>query len=100
MRSGILALCLISAAQAGIVSREWRDGRLSLKLDDGTAEMEWTSSTAFRVVRSWDGPAPMLRRITHDRVEPTIDESGAAIVIKTKYLTVELDRADLAMRVR
>src|SRR5437868_4166565 len=84
-----------------IVSHEWNGGKLVLKLDDGTAEMEWITSVAFRFARSWDAaPAAKLSAIQHNPVQPAFEEAAGTLVMRTKYLTVELDRADLKLRVK
>ncbi|MGD1092849.1 MAG: hypothetical protein ABSB35_12775 [Bryobacteraceae bacterium] len=100
MRRVLLALCVITAARGGVVSRDWGQGRLTLKLDDGAAEMEWISPIAFRFARSWDGAIQALPKVSHDRIEPEFEEAGDRITMRTKYLTVEMDRADLKMSVK
>jgi glycosyl hydrolase family 31 len=101
MRLAWLLLMVVGAAQAGVVSRDWRGGKLKLQLNDGTAEMEWISSVAFRFARSWEGaPAAALSPIAHDPVQPTFEESGSTIIMRTKYITAELDRSDLKLRVK
>ena len=38
MRAAVLILFLAAALRAGVVSRELRDGKLTIKMDDGSAE--------------------------------------------------------------
>ncbi len=76
--------CAIAMCRAGVVSRDWADGKLTLKLDDGTAEMEWLSATSFRFARSWTGPVASLPKITHDTISPEFDEAGSTITMRTR----------------
>lgn len=92
--------CAIVMCRAGVVSRDWADGKLTLKLDDGTAEMEWLSATSFRFARSWTGPVASLPKITHDAISPDFDEAGSTITMRSRLLTVMLDRGDLSLQVR
>ena len=49
--SFLFSFALAVAAHGAVVSRDWGDGKLTLKLDDGAAEMEWISPVAFRFAR-------------------------------------------------
>ena len=71
-----------------------------MKLDDGTAEMEWLSATSFRFARSWTGPVASLPKITHEAISPEFDEAGSTITMRTRLLAVVLDRGDLSLQVR
>ena len=61
--------------------------------------MEWLSPVAFRLARSWRGEGDVLPRIRHERTVPELEDSGATFTMRTRYLTVDLDRADLNLRV-
>ncbi len=100
MRLVVCFLGLITATQAAVVSRDWDAGTLTMRLDDGTAVMEWISPVAFRFARSWDGPIGALPKISHERLDPEFEEAASTITIRTKYLTVALDRNDLKLQVR
>ena len=39
-------LMALAAVQAGVVSRDWADGKLTLHLSDGIEEIEWISEKA------------------------------------------------------
>src|SRR5580692_9476556 len=99
MRRVLLTLCLMTAVRGGVVSRDWGQGKLTLKLDDGAAEMEWISPIAFRFARSWGGAIEAQPKVSHDRIDPEFEEAGDRITMRTKYLTVEMDRTDLKMSV-
>jgi Glycosyl hydrolase family 31 C-terminal domain len=100
MKGGVLWVLAVVTVHGGVVSREWRDARLSVVMDDGAAEVEWISATAFRFARSWGASGNAAPRIVHEAVEATFRDSGDAIALRTKYLTVEVEREDLRVRVR
>jgi alpha-glucosidase (family GH31 glycosyl hydrolase) len=100
MRAVWLIVLTVSVAQAAVVSRDWANGKLTLKLDDGTAEVEWISSVAVRFSRTW-GPAlaPVLPKIKHERVTPGFVDVSGGLTMRTKYLTFALNGADLSWQV-
>jgi hypothetical protein len=100
MRLAGCLLSLITAVQAGVVARDWDAGKLTMRLDDGTAVMEWISPIAFRFARSWGGPIGALPPIAHEHIDPEFEESGSTITIRTKYLTAVLDRTDLKLQIK
>ncbi len=83
-----------------VLSHQWREGKLTLKLDDGSAEIEWITPIAFHVTRLWgSGDAPVLSKISHEAISPALEDAGPAIAMKTRYITLEVNRADMALRV-
>lgn len=100
MRAAFLILYSIGVARAEVVSRDWRDGKLALQLNDGTAEVEWISPVAFRFARSWTGPVEALPKVPHDRIVPELTETASEFTMRTRYLTLDVDRGDLAWRVK
>ncbi len=108
MRTSLLVLSMAVASVAAlaqtthnaVVSRDWAGGKLTLKLDDGSAEIEWITPVAIRVSRSWGGNAPTLQKITHEAISPTLEDVGQTISMRTRYITVDVDRGDMALRVR
>src|ERR1043166_4047552 len=99
MRLAGAILVTMAVAEGAVVSHAWRDGKLTLKLEDGAATMEWLSPVAFRLARSWRGEGDVLPRIRHERTVAELGDSGATFTMRTRYLTVDLDRADLNLRV-
>jgi hypothetical protein len=97
MRAAIL-LIAISAAHAGVVSRDWGNGKLSLQLDDGVAEIEWISSTAFRYARGGTS-LPVLPKIKHDPVALEFEDTRSALKLRGRYMTVEIDKATAKLHV-
>jgi alpha-glucosidase (family GH31 glycosyl hydrolase) len=87
-----------AVASAGVVSRDWGDGKLSLKLDDGTETIEWISPQAFRVARTW-GPSVELSKIAHEKVTPEFEDVGSMLTMRTRFLTVRIERGDVSMTV-
>ncbi len=83
-----------------MVSHEWHVSRLTLKLDDGAAELEWISGVAFRFTRTWGNQADRMPAVLHDAVKVELEARPDSFFMKTRYMNVELNRADLALRVR
>ena len=100
MRFDALILATFAVAQGAVVSHEWRGSTLTLKLDDGAAELEWISGVAFRFTRTWGEQADRLPAILHDATKVDLEARPDSFFMKTRYMNVELNRADLALRVR
>jgi Glycosyl hydrolases family 31 len=100
MRAAVLILFLAAALRAGVVSRELRDGKLTIRMDDGAGEVEFISAVSFRFARSWGGEIEALPKIAHDRIVPTFTETGGALSLRTRYITLNLDPANLNWRVK
>jgi len=81
-----------------ILSRDWDEGKLTLKLDDGSAEIEWITPVTFRVSRIW-GPGAGSPRMVHEAIFPAFEDSGQTISMKTRYITLMIDRGDMGMHV-
>jgi len=93
-------LLFCSALNAAVVSRDWNAGKLTLHLDDGAAEIEWISPVSFRFARTFGGGTLPATHISHEAVAPTLDDTAATLTMKSRYLTVEVDRADVRVHVR
>src|SRR6267378_2541967 len=100
MRAVVLIFFAAVMVRAGVVSRELRDGRLAMKLEDGSAEVEFLSAVSFRVARSWGGEITALPKIPHDRVVPTFTETNETLSLRTRYITLDLDRRNLNWQVK
>jgi alpha-glucosidase (family GH31 glycosyl hydrolase) len=87
------------AAHAGVVSQQWGDGKLALTLDDGAAEIEWLTPTAFRFARSWNGPIPVQPKIAHEKIDPQFQSGDATLSMRSKYITATVNRDDLKLSV-
>jgi alpha-glucosidase (family GH31 glycosyl hydrolase) len=107
MRDLLLILAITTGASVAsgqttrniILSRDWDEGKLTLKLDDGNAEIEWITPVTFRVSRSWGAGAPASPRLAHEVILPTFEDVGQTISMKTRYITLTIDRGDMAMHV-
>lgn len=97
MRAAILLIAL-SAAQAGVLSRDWENGKLALRLDDGVAEIEWISSTAFRYTHG-AASLPVLPKIKHEPVTLDFEDTRTTLKLRGRYMTVEIDKATAKLRV-
>lgn len=96
--SGVLVLQ--GALSAAVVGHSWRDGALDLRLDDGSARIEWISGVAFRVLRRWDKSPIESSPVHHDPVLVALDAPGPALRMTTRYLTVEVSVATPVIQVR
>jgi hypothetical protein len=96
MRAAILLIAV--SAQAAVLSRDWSDGKLSLRLDDGIGEIEWISSTAF-LYSHGKTSLPVLPKIKHDAVAVEFEDTRDALKIRGRYLTIEIDKATEQLRV-
>ena len=94
------AVILQGALSAAVVSHSWREGTLDLKLDDGSARLEWVSPMTFRVLRRWGAGSIDPSKINHDPVLVALDDSGAVLRMTTRYLTVEISGSDESIHVR
>jgi hypothetical protein len=97
MRAAIL-LIAISAAHAGVLSRDWENGTLTLRLDDGVAEIEWIGNTAFRFSRG-GASLPVVPKIQHEPVALEFEDSRETLKLRGRYMTVEIDKATAKLRV-
>ncbi len=97
MRVAIL-LIAISATHAGVLSRDWENGKLALRFDEGVGEIEWISSTAFRYSRGI-ASLPVLPKIKHDPVSLEFEDTRGALKLRGKYMTVEIDKTTARLRV-
>jgi hypothetical protein len=93
---GLLAV----AAHAAVVSQSWHDASLSLQLDDGAAEIEWIGARSFRVARSWGASLPTLPKVVHTPAAAALEDAEGNPRMKSRYLTLDLDRTNLRLRVR
>lgn len=81
------------------MSRNWADGKLDLRLDDGSAVLEWLSPNAFRFTRSWGVPlAPPA--MAHAKIVPQFEDAGNTMTMRSRYLTVLLDRDTVGVRIQ
>jgi hypothetical protein len=87
-------------AQAAVVSEVWREGRLTLTLDDGKAELEWLANAAIRFSRSWGGATLESAVIKHDPVLIARQDTGGRIRMRSRYLIVELDENVASLEVQ
>src|ERR1041385_8578503 len=90
MRLSGAILVTMGVAEGAVVSHAGRDGKLTLKLEDGAATMEWLSPVAFRLARSWRGEGDVLPRIRHERTVPELEDSGATFTMRSEEHTSEL----------
>jgi hypothetical protein len=101
----ILAATAVAHVAAGqtahniVLSRDWDEGKLTLKLDDGSAEIEWITPVSFRVTRNWGAGVATRPKLAHEVTLPEFEDAGQTISMKTRYITLVIDRGDMGMHV-
>jgi hypothetical protein len=97
MRLGLLLLAAFCAQAAVTVE----GNRFLFTNVDGGACLEFTSSTAFRLVRWWGPATPLLGQpVYKDRVWTKSDDKLSLLAIDTKYLRMEIGKADYRLSVK
>lgn len=89
------------AVLATLVSFAPHGNRIELQLDHGSAELAWISPTSFHFRRTLDGPLPALaapERST-DTVALQVDDTPAAVRMRSKYLDVAIQKRGLLLSV-
>jgi Glycosyl hydrolases family 31 len=97
MRVAILLIAL-SAAHAGVISRDWADGKLTLHLNDGIEEIEWISEKAFHLSRG-AASLPAMPKIKHDPVLSAFEDTRESLILRGRYVSIEIEKATAKLRV-
>ncbi|MBX9601728.1 MAG: hypothetical protein K2X35_12010 [Bryobacteraceae bacterium] len=93
-------LFLAPGLTAGIASHADRGGIVEIRLDDGRAEVEFVSETAFRLTRGW-GPAPLQRApVPHQPVKYRVTGAASELRIESDSIVVAFDKDTFRMSVR
>jgi hypothetical protein len=87
------------AAFATLVSFAHHGNRVELKLDRGSADLVWVSSTAFHFRRTMDGPLPGAPPDLSGPVAFRIEETPAALHLRSRILNIELQKRGLLLKV-
>ncbi|MGB9604826.1 MAG: hypothetical protein ACPL88_02960, partial [Bryobacteraceae bacterium] len=66
----------------------------------GFTEIEWVSSSAFRYARYWEAECRRSQRINGEKVPVAVSAAPESFDFTTRYLRVELIRAEGRLRVR
>src|ERR1700721_121490 len=91
MRAAILLIAM-NAAQAGVISRDWENGKLTLRLDDGGAEIEFAGETSFRYSRGIESRGAAA-------IVPAFEDTRSTLKLRGRFMTVEIDKASAGLRV-
>jgi alpha-glucosidase (family GH31 glycosyl hydrolase) len=99
-RRWIAILIAAPGLSAGIASHADRGGTVEIRLDDGRAEVEFVSDTAFRLTRGW-GPPPLQRSpVAHQPVKYRVTDAASELRIESDSLVVAFDKDTFRMTVR
>jgi hypothetical protein len=85
------------AALATLVGFAPHGNLVDLRLDRGEARIEWISPSTFRFVR---GPGPGGRGLGTRAVEVEIQDTPGALVMRSKFLEVAVEKHGVLLRVR
>lgn len=98
MRTAAALLWISALAVAG--SRYSSHGNIvQIGFPDGRIEFEWLSAASFRVAFDWGAPRAVVPS-TAEQVDYCVTESPASLMLESRYLSVGLDTAGLAVQVR
>ena len=97
MRAAIFLIATLTA-QAGVLSRDWENGKLSLQLESGVAEIEWIGSTALRLSLGAHALA-VVPKIKHEPVAVEFEDTRSALKMRTRYMTIEIEKASATLRI-
>lgn len=99
MHSSAGAACSIALLFAATLcgNKNTPPNAFPLPVGEGTALIDWTSASTFRFCRSWQGSE--CRAGSSHEVDVTREDTGALARFRTRYLTVEIDKATLRMSV-
>ena len=89
------------AVLATLISFAPHGNRIDLKLDRGSAEMVWISARTFHFRRSLEGPLPAAQAPDSDKeaVALQVDDTPAAVHVRSKYLDVAIQKHGLLINV-
>jgi len=93
-------LVLACSVHAAVLTQNWRESKLTMTLDDGAAEIEMITQVSFRAVRVWGTQEIPVSGIAHNLVLAARETTPDSILIKTRYLTIEVNKATGAISLR
>ncbi len=103
MRGGLPAAWIIATVlqaawcqQADSVLRN----AYQLKTADGTVIIEFISSSSFRFARQWERGEAERRPLSEEKISFTVEERQDSVEFSTRYLRIELEKAQPRLRVR
>jgi hypothetical protein len=96
--AGALSFLLAAVAGAGAPPRI--DNTFELAFPDGSGQIEWVSTSAFRLLRTWGPPETVGKAVTAEPVVVWADASGPAYSFKSRFLTVSVEKNGQGVFVR
>ncbi len=102
MRAAWIALALACAALGAPSVRSWhtRENTTAFELSEGSAEIEFLSSSTFRFQRCRAGSTCPSRPAVREKVPVTVTSLDGAIEFRSEYLRVAIQRSDATVHVR
>ena len=101
LRRVAAALILAEGVLRGAtLDKSFREGNsLFLQLSDGTAQVEWLSSSSFRFSRRWEGAFVRGAAANPERVSFKVSETADSLNVATKYLLLTIAKRGAMVRV-
>lgn len=102
MRVPFIALALTCGAFGAPSVKSWhtRENTTALELSEGSAEIEFLSSSTFRFQRCRPGSVCPSRPALREKVPVTVSAVEGAIEFRSEYLRVAIRRSDATVQVR
>lgn len=96
------ALAAVWAAMAEPSVKSWhtRENTTAFELSEGSAEIEFLSSSTFRFQRCRGGAVCPSRPAVREKVPVTVAAVEGAVELRSEYLRVTVQRSDSTVRVR
>lgn len=89
MSKSILAIALLAGS---LFAQTKRANTFALSPAEGWAEIEWASASTFRYARTWSSAPRSARPVSETPLDVKVEDLGARVRFKTRYLTVEADK--------
>ena len=98
-RRHLLALLGTRALSGARPSWTWDRRGAQFPLPDGSLEIQWISPSSFALIRRWLDSTPSPR-LPYRQVEFTAFEEGEGVELRTRYLSVQVDKKSFLLTVK
>ena len=87
------------AAGVTLLSHEQRGNVINLRLNEGTAEIEWLTPSSFRLRRAMAGLLPHVPRAEREAVALEVTDAPGELVFTTRYVRLRVRKPGLLLKV-
>jgi hypothetical protein len=88
------------ATIATLLSFAPQGNRVELRMDRGAAELTWAAPGVFRFRRTIEGPLPAIQWQPADRVEFEIEDTPAAVRLRSRRIEIGIQKRGLLISVQ